>query len=68
MSTPNDPEMLLLWNDEQIAAAIGMTVKRVQELARNGAIPAFKIGRKWQFSPDAVRSWVERSSRSKRRK
>jgi len=56
---------LLLWSDRQVAMAIGMNVKRVQELARIGLLPAFKIGRRWQFDPDAVRSWIKSNGKSK---
>jgi len=51
----------LLWNDRQIAIAIGMSIKKVQELARIGLLPAFKVGRNWRFDPDEVRSWVKRN-------
>jgi excisionase family DNA binding protein len=56
----------LLWNDSQIATAMGISVKRVQELARMGLLPAFKIGKKWRFDPDEVRSWVKKNGRSKK--
>ena len=46
----------LLWSDRQVAAAIGMNVKRVQELARMGLLPGFKLGKHWRFDPDEVRS------------
>ena len=55
----------LLWSDRQIATAIGMSVKRVQELARIGLLPGFKLGKHWRFDPDAVRSWVKRNGRAK---
>jgi hypothetical protein len=51
----------LLWNDRQVARAFGMSVKRVQELARLGLLPAFKVGRNWWFDPDAIRAWIKRS-------
>lgn len=63
----NDPSAFsadstcLLWDDRQIALAIGMSVKKVQELARIGSLPGFKVGRNWPFDPDAVRSWVKRN-------
>jgi excisionase family DNA binding protein len=56
----------LLWSDRQIAAAIGMSVKRVQELARNGSLPGFKLGKTWRFDPDEVRTWVKRNGGSKK--
>lgn len=44
----------LLWSDRQLAISLGMGVKRVQQLARLGVLPGFKVGRKWQFDPDAL--------------
>ena len=64
-STSSAEVICLLWSDRQIAAAIGMSVKRVQELARAGLLPGFKVGRNWRFDPDAVRSWVKRNGGSK---
>ena len=55
----------LLWSDRQIARAIGMSVKRVQELARLGLLPGFKLGKQWRFDPEEVRSWVKRNGRAK---
>jgi excisionase family DNA binding protein len=54
----------LLWNEDDLSAAIGVSVKRVQELARQGIIPAFKLGRNWRFDPDAIRTWIKASTRS----
>jgi excisionase family DNA binding protein len=55
---------LLLWNDRQIASAIGMHVKRVQELARTGSLPAFKIGKFWRFDPSAIQDWIHQQNPS----
>lgn len=63
-STPPFEIPRLLWSDRQVAAAIGMNVKRVQELARVGLLPGFKVGRDWRFDPEALRSWVKRNGRS----
>jgi hypothetical protein len=62
-SSPEIP--CLLWNDRQVAAAVGMSVKRIQELARLGLLPGFKVGRNWQFDPEALRSWIKRNGGSK---
>jgi excisionase family DNA binding protein len=60
-STSSADLTCLLWNDRQIAMAIGMSVKKVQELARIGSLPGFKVGRNWRFDPDEVRSWIKRN-------
>jgi len=55
----------LLWNDRQVAPALGMSIQRIQELARLGLLPGFKVGRNWQFDPEALRSWIKRNGASK---
>ena len=56
----------LLWNENDLAAAIGISVKRVQQLAREGLLPAFKLGRNWRFDPDAIRNWIKGRGRPKK--
>ena len=63
-SMPSAQVSCLLWSDRQVAAAIGVTVKRIQELARMGLLPGFKLGKNWRFDPDAVRSWVKSNGKS----
>lgn len=53
----------LLWSERQVAAAIGINVERVQEFARTGVLPGFKLGRNWRFDPEAIRSWVKHNGR-----
>ena len=64
-STSSAEVSCLLWSDRQIATAIGVTVKRVQELARLGLLPGFKLGKHWRFDPEEVRSWVKRNGSTK---
>jgi hypothetical protein len=64
-STSSTEISCLLWNDRQVSKAIGMPFKRVQELARKGLLPGFKIGKHWRFDPDKVRSWVKSNGKSK---
>jgi excisionase family DNA binding protein len=64
-STSSEEISCLLWNDKQIATAIGVTVKRVQELARMGLLPGFKLGKHWRFDPAEVRSWIKSNGKSK---
>lgn len=65
LSTSSPEIPCLLWNEQQVATAIGMSVDRVQELARTGVLPGFKVGRNWKFSPEAIRSWIKSNSGSK---
>jgi len=55
---------LLLWSKQHVAAATGLTVKRVEDLSLAGLLPGLKIGRTWRFDPDAIRAWVRGSGRS----
>lgn len=61
LSTPSPDIPLLLWTGRHVATAMGMTVKRVQALARAGTLPGFKVGRDWLFDPDAIRTWIKKS-------
>ena len=62
-STFSAEAFCLLWSDRQVARAIGMSLKKVQKLARIGLLPGFKLGKHWRFDPDAVRSWVKSKSK-----
>jgi hypothetical protein len=64
-STSSQEIPCLLWSDRQVAAAIGMSEERVQELARTCVLPGFKVGRNWRFDPEAIRSWVKNNGRAK---
>lgn len=59
-STPQIAQ--IVWNDRQVASAIGLSVKRVQALAREKRLPAFKIGKLWRFDPDTIRAWIKQES------
>jgi hypothetical protein len=63
-STSSPEIQWVLWSDRQVAAAIGISGKRVQELARVDLLPGFKVGRNWWFDPDAIRPWMKGSGRS----
>src|SRR4051794_14043107 len=45
----------------QVSAIIGAPLRTVQTMAARGDLPsAAKIGRRWSFNEDAVRSWLKR--------
>lgn len=64
MTTRLNTEPRLLWTDSRVATEMGLPTKRVQQLARRGILPAFKIGRIWRFDPEAIRRWVAMNSRN----
>jgi excisionase family DNA binding protein len=43
---------------QEAAAMLGAHIETVRRLARRGAIPAFKVGKDWRFSSQALRRWA----------
>lgn len=43
----------------EAAELVGSHVETVRRLARRGDIPAFKVGRDWRFSREALQRWAE---------
>jgi excisionase family DNA binding protein len=49
-----------LLNDEQAAKFLGgLHPKTVQRMARDGRLPAIRVGRFWRFRASALNRWVE---------
>ena len=46
---------------EQVAQLFSLKVRQVKELARQGRIPAVKLGRLWRFPEDSLKEWIEES-------
>ncbi len=51
---PADPEIL---DTEGAAAMLGVPVRYMARLAREGTVPAKKVGRQWRFLRSALRNW-----------
>lgn len=48
----------------QVAEYLGLPPPKVRHLARDGDIPAFKIGRQWRVNRERLDRWIaERSAR-----
>lgn len=45
-------------NIREAAAFLGVHEQTVRKLARSGKIPAFKVGRDWRFSGEALTAWA----------
>lgn len=45
-------------SQEQVAELCGVAVYTVKKWAREGAIPAKKVGRTWKFPPDKVERFL----------
>ncbi len=43
---------------EEVAKKFGINPTTVYRLAQRGALPAFKIGNQWRFSPQMLDVWI----------
>lgn len=49
-------------NSEEAASLLHLNVKRVQNLARAGRLPAVRVGRKWLFHRDQIERLLRKES------
>ena len=54
-----DKKTLHLLTPEQVSELFNLKVRQVTELARQGRIPAVKVGRLWRFPLDSLKRWIE---------
>ena len=47
---------------EELAEFLKLHPLTVRKLARNGELPAFKIGRRWNVKRDELEKWMRRQS------
>ena len=47
---------------EEVAQYLSLHELTVRRLAREGKIPAFKIGRQWRVKKDLLDRWIERET------
>jgi excisionase family DNA binding protein len=47
---------------EEVARYLSLHELTVRRLAREGEIPAFKIGRQWRVKKDLLDRWIERKT------
>lgn len=47
-----------LLKPEEVADMLSLHPETVRLMARNGAIPALKVGNRWRFDEDALREWL----------
>ena len=52
-------ELPRLLTAEEVAAATGLPLARVYELARDGSMPCVRLGRAVRFSAPALCQWIE---------
>ncbi len=42
---------------EQLAIELDVSEQTIYRLAREGVIPAFKVGNQWRFDREAIENW-----------
>jgi excisionase family DNA binding protein len=55
------PEVM---NIEQCARYLGITPDTLYKYAKDGTIPAFKLGNRWRFKRELVDNWMRNQSSS----
>lgn len=53
-----DERIAETYDTAQAAAVLGVSVRTLKRLAREGRIPTRKVGRAWRFSPAALEAWL----------
>jgi len=53
-----------LLDDKQAGEMLGLHPKTLQRLARQGEIPAIRIGRYWRFRASLLNAWIDLQSTS----
>jgi excisionase family DNA binding protein len=44
---------------EEVSEKFQIKTRQVKELARQGKIPAIKVGKCWRFPEDSLKDWIE---------
>lgn len=52
-----------LWDVKATAAHLGLSVRTVYQMARDGRIPSIRVGGRWRFRPADVDSWLASQAR-----
>jgi excisionase family DNA binding protein len=52
----------LIMTIAEVAEYLGLHELTVRRLAREGAIPALKLGRQWRVKRDLLENWIESRS------
>jgi excisionase family DNA binding protein len=55
-----------LWDVKQTAAHLGLSVRTVYQMARDGRIPRVRVGGRWRFRPGDIDSWLRSPSSAER--
>lgn len=53
----NQPEEKVVFTIKEVADYLGLHPGTIYRLARDGSIPAFKIGSDWRFNRESIDRW-----------
>lgn len=52
----------------EVAAYLQLHLFTVHKLAREGRLPAFKVGRDWRFRRSSIEDWIQQEETQRRRR
>jgi len=53
-----------LWTPQRLAKRLSVSVRHVQNLAKEGEIPGSKrIGKNWRFDPEKIEAWLAQDAK-----
>ena len=53
---------------EEVACFLRLNKSTVYRLARDGTLPAWKLGNVWRFKKEAIESWIVSSQRAQQKR
>jgi len=53
---------------KEVAEFLDLHLLTVHKLAREGRLPAFKVGRDWRFRRSSIESWIKQEEMQRRRR
>lgn len=48
----------VLFGSDVCAMVLGIPINTIQKMAKNGKIPAHKLGKNYRYEKDEIREWV----------
>lgn len=59
LTSGTSPTFEPLLDDEQVGTLLGLHPKTVQRFARDGKLPAIRIGKFWRYKASMLSSWID---------
>ena len=61
-TTSLSPDTQPLWTVEDLAQYLQLEPETIRSMAREGKLPAIKVGRVWRFRREQVKAWIQDQS------